>query len=112
INTSGFAVGLFLLMTLYFSARSGKRLVVFAEMISAAIMIIMTGVSRYFITVRMQAIRASLSVPIDQIQLNDPRRVMFDHLHSYSVTVMGVAIVAALVAYVMAARGGNLKTNT
>src|SRR5205807_7194400 len=48
INASGFAVGLFLLMTAYFSACSGKRLAVFAEMISAAIMIIMTGVSRYY----------------------------------------------------------------
>jgi hypothetical protein len=106
INTSGFAVGLFLLTSAYFAARSGRRLAVAGEMICAAIMIIMTGVSRYVISARMVAIRASLPVPIDQIAITDPRRIEFSWLHRYSVMVMGVAMIAALLAFVFAARGG------
>jgi hypothetical protein len=45
------------------------------------------------------AIRAALQTPIDQIAADDPRRVAFDSLHGYSVALMGVAIVAALVAF-------------
>ncbi len=94
-------------MTAYFSAQSGKRLAVFAEMISAAIMIIMTGVGHYVISARMRAIRASLPIPIDQIAITDPRRIEFSLLHHYSVIVMGVAMVAALLAFVFASRGGT-----
>jgi len=35
---------------------------------------------------------------------NDPRRIAFDALHSYSVTAMGVAILAGLVGFLIMAR--------
>ena len=107
INTSGFAVSLFLLMTAYFSARVGNRVAVFAEMISAAIMIIMCGVNHWVIAARMVALRAAMQLPIDQIARDDPRRVAFDSLHSYSVAVMGVAIVAGLIGFLIMARGSS-----
>lgn len=106
INSSGFAVGLFLLMTAYFSARSGKRLAVFGEMICASIMVIMTGVSTWVISPRMLALRVAMRLPINQIVPTDPRGVEFDSLHHYSVMVMGVAMVAALLAFVFASRSG------
>jgi hypothetical protein len=101
IYTSGFAVGLFLLMTAYFSARSGRRLAVVGEMISAAIIIIMTSVSRWVIAARMSALRAAMQGHIDQVALNDPRRVAFDDLHGYSVVMMGVALLAGILAFVL-----------
>ena len=101
INTAGFAVSLFLLTTAYFSARAGNRAAVFAEMISEAIMIIMCGVNHWVIAARMVALRAAMQLPIDQIARDDPRRVAFDTLHGYSVAAMGVAIVSALVAFLL-----------
>jgi hypothetical protein len=73
-------------------------------MISLAIMAIMTGVSHWVISARMLALKAAMQAPVDQIAGNDPRRIAFDALHSYSVTAMGVAIVAGLVAFLIMAR--------
>lgn len=99
INRGGSEISLFLIVTAYFMTKNERRLRRFAEMISLAIMAIMTGVGHWVITARMVALRAAMQGHIDQIALNDPRRVAFDSLHGYSVTVMGVAMVAALFAF-------------
>ena len=104
INRGGFEISLFLLVTEYFVSKKQSRLVRSAEMISLAIMAIMTGVSHWIISARMLALKAAMQAPIDQIAGNDPRRVAFDALHGYSVAAMGVAIVAGLFAFLIMAR--------
>ncbi len=105
INRGGFEIGLFLIVTGYFMSKHESRLRRFAEMISLAIMAIMTGIGQWVITARMLALRAAMQVPIDQIGHDDPRRIAFNSLHHYSVMVMGVAIVAGLLAFVIMVRG-------
>jgi hypothetical protein len=107
INLDGFELSLFLIVTAYFMTRNESRLRRFAEMISLAIMAIMTGVGQWVITARMVALRAAMQGHIDQVALSDPRRIAFASLHGYSVTVMGVALVAGLVAFVIMARGSS-----
>ena len=104
INRGGFEISLFLIVTGYFLSRKESRLVRFAEMISLAIMAIMTGVNHWIISARMLALRTAMQAPIDQIASSDPRRVAFDALHGYSVTAMGIAVVAGLVAFLIIAR--------
>jgi hypothetical protein len=104
INRGGFEIGLFLLVTGYFMSKRESRLVRFTEMISLAIMAIMTGVSHWIISARMLALRAAMQAPIDQIASSDPRRAAFDALHGYSVAAMGVAIIAGLAAFLIMAR--------
>jgi hypothetical protein len=99
INRGGFEISLFLLVTGFFMSKKQSRLVRSAEMISLAIMAIMTGVSHWIISARMLALKAAMQAPIDQIAGNDPRRLAFDALHGYSVATMGVAIAAALLAF-------------
>ncbi|MDX6559537.1 MAG: hypothetical protein QOF72_2586 [Blastocatellia bacterium] len=101
INRGGFEISLFLLVTGYFTSKKQSRPVRFAEMISLAIMAIMTGVSHWIISARLMALRAAMQAPIDQIAGSDPRRIAFDALHGYSVVAMGVAMVAALLAFFM-----------
>jgi len=105
INQGGFEIALFLFITAFFIDRNRSRLARYAEVISLAIMAIMTGVSQFVISARMLELRRSLGVPIDQISAIDPRRVAFDSLHSYSVTFMAVAMLAALVAFFTSSRG-------
>ena len=107
INRGGFEISLFLVVTAYFMTRNESPLRRFAEMISLAIMTIMTGVGHWVITARMVALRAAMQGQIDQIARSDPRRIAFDSLHGYSVTVMGVAMVAGLVAFAIIARGSS-----
>ncbi len=105
INKGGFEIGLFLFVTAFFVSRNQGRLARAVEMISLAIMAIMTGVSYWIISARMLALRALMRVPIDQVAPADPLRIRFDALHRYSVAAMGVAVVCALLAFVMSASG-------
>jgi hypothetical protein len=104
INRGGFEISLFLLVTGFFLSKKQSQLVRAAEMISLAIMAIMTGVSHWVISARMLALKAAMQAPIDQIAANDPRRIAFDALHGYSVAAMGVAIAAGLLAFLIIAQ--------
>lgn len=104
INRGGFEISLFLLVTSYFMNKRASRPVRFVEMISLAIMAIMTGVSHWVISARMLALRTAMQAPIDQIATDDPRRLAFNALHGYSVAAMGVAVIAGLVAFLIMAR--------
>ena len=100
VNRGGFEISIFLLVFGYFMGRGQTKLSRAIEMISLAIMAIMTGVGHWVIAARMTALRAAMQLPIDQIALNDPRRMAFASLHRYSVAAMAVAIIAALIAFV------------
>lgn len=113
INRGGFEIALFLIITGYFATRGQKRWTRFAEMISLAIMAIMTGIGEWLISARLSALRAAMQLPVEQIALTDPRRAAFDRLHRYSVIAMGVAIIAALISFVLiASRGGQANSDS
>ena len=103
INRGGFEIALFLLVTSFFVHRHRGRFAQVTEVISTAIMAIMTGVSHWIISARMSALRASMGL-IDQVSPTDARRIEFNSLHRYSVMAMGVAIIAGLVAFVISSR--------
>jgi len=104
INQGGLEIALFLLVTAFFVNRNQSRLARWAEVISLAIMAIMTGVSYWVISARMLELRRAMGAPIDQVSPIDPRRMAFDSLHRYSVMVMSVAMIAGLIAFVLASR--------
>lgn len=104
INRGGFEISLFLIVTGYFLRKKENQFMRFAEMISLAVMAIMTGVNHWIISARMLALRTAMQAPIDQIVSSDPRRIAFAALHGYSVAAMGIAIMAGLVAFLIIAR--------
>jgi hypothetical protein len=63
-----------------------------------------TGVGHWVIAARMRGLRAAMVLPIDQISMDDSRRIAFNTLHGYSVNALGLAMIAALVALVLMAR--------
>jgi len=103
INRGGFEIALFLIVTGLVVHRYRSRFAQVAEVISTAILAIMTGVSQWIISARMSALRASMGL-IDQVPPSDSRRIEFDSLHRYSVIAMSVAIVAGLVAFMISSR--------
>lgn len=102
INIGGFEIALFALVTAFFVNRNQNRIRRFAEVISLAIMAIMTAVGQWVIAARMLALRAAMSLPIDQIAADDPRRIAFDNLHRYSVWLLTVGMLAAVAAIIFA----------
>jgi hypothetical protein len=102
INSSGFEIAFFALVTALFINRDQQRASRIAEVISLLIMAIMAAAGQWVVTPRMAALRAAMQAPIDQIAANDPRRMAFDNLHKYSVLLLSIAMLAAIAAIIFA----------
>jgi hypothetical protein len=103
INTSGFFISLLLLVGA-FLFRSKMRAPFLAEIVSLALIAITTGVGHWVIAAKMLALRRSMGRPIDETAAGDPARLAFNSLHGYSVTALTIAMLAALVAFILIAR--------
>lgn len=105
VNISGFIIGLLLLLT-FFAVRGRRgRTGVIIEFACLSLIIIATGVGHWLIAARMRALRSAMVLPIDQVPLDDARRIAFNSLHGYSVNALALAMIAALVAIILIARG-------
>jgi Domain of unknown function (DUF4149) len=105
INIAGFLIALLLLVTGILWRSSASRVSFIVQCICLVVIALATGVGHWLIAARMRALRAAMVLPIDQIVPDDPRRLAFNSLHGYSVNVLGLAMIAALVAMVMMGRG-------
>jgi hypothetical protein len=103
LNRAGFEIAIFLLVMSFFLTLGQGLLRRLFHLISLAIMAITTGIGHWVIAARIAAQRAAMQMPIDQIPAGDERRIAFDSLHRYSVLLFAVAILAAVVAFVMIA---------
>lgn len=104
INIAGFLIALLLLVTLFLRRSSSGRVSFIVECICIAVIAVATGVGHWVIAARMISLRAAMVLPIDQIAIDDSRRIEFNSLHGYSVNALGLAMIAALVALVLMAR--------
>ena len=104
INLAGFALALLLLVTIILRRNASGRTSFIVECICLGVIALASGVGHWLIAARMRALRAAMVLPIDQIAADDPRRVAFNNLHGYSVNVLGLAMIAALVTMVLMAR--------
>ena len=102
--SAGFLIALLLLVTLFLRRSSAGRVSFIVECICVAVIALATGVGHWVIAARMRALRAAMVLPIDQIAMDDSRRIEFNSLHGYSVNALGLAMIAALVALVLMAR--------
>ena len=107
VNIAGFVIALLLLLTSFLRRSTSSRLSFVLESSGLAVIALATGVGHWIIAARMRALRAAMVLPIDQIAVDDPRRIAFNSLHGYSVNALGLAMIAALVAMVLMAR--NLR---
>lgn len=107
INIAGFLISLLLLLTLFLRRSSVSRTGFIIELISLALIALATGIGHWVIAARMRALRTAMALPIDQIPIDDARRIAFNSLHGYSVKALSLAMIAALVAMVVMGRSGR-----
>ena len=93
-----------MLLSLLLRRNAISRASFIAECLCLGVIAVATGVGHWVIAARMRALRAAMELPIDQIAADDTRRIAFNSLHGYSVNLLGVAMIAALVALVLMAR--------
>jgi hypothetical protein len=98
---SGMIVGLLVMFTQWRAndgwSWRGRETAGFVTVLSCA-------VAQLFIAPLIQRVRAEIPGPIEVLASNDPRRVEFGRLHGASVAWLGVAMLAALIAAIAAAR--------
>jgi len=104
VNIAGFVIALLLLVTVILRRNYSSRWSFIVECICLGAIALATGVGHWFIAARMRALRAAMVLPIDQIAVDDARRIAFNNLHGYSVNALSLAMIAALVAMVLMAR--------
>ena len=104
VNIAGFLIALLLLVTAILRRNSSGRISFIVECTCLSVIALATAVGHWVIAARMRALRAAMELPIDQIAAADPRRIEFSSLHGYSVNVLGLAMIAALVALVLMSR--------
>lgn len=110
INQGGFEIALFLLVITFFTTRGQRPLRRIGEMLSLAVLAMMTALGHWVVGARLATLRAAMQLPVDQIAPSDPRRIEFDSLHGYSVAMLGIAIIAALLAFVLCSLPGKPNT--
>lgn len=108
VNITGFLVALSLMLLTSFMFSSFKKSWIIVQLILFAVMAVTTGLGHWLIAAKMRAIRGALELPIDQIAAHDPRRMAFDNLHHYSVMMLGVAMLGAIISLLLI-RGRPVK---
>ena len=68
------------------------------------VMLLTCAAAQFLVSPRIERVRAAIAGPIEQLDPADPRRVEFGRLHAVSVGLLGVAMIAALVAIIAIAR--------
>jgi Domain of unknown function (DUF4149) len=104
VNISGFIIGVFLLLTFFAVRGSRGRTSLIIEFVCISLVIITTGLGHWLIAARMRALRAAMVLPIDQVPLDDARRIAFNSLHGYSVNALALGMIAALITIILIAR--------
>lgn len=107
INVSGFVIALVALLVGLMVRGGSQRIWFLLELLALIVMAFMTAVGQWVIATRIRALRAALSVPVDQLAMTDPQRVNFNSLHRYSVIALSVAIIAALIASLVFTRNSQ-----
>jgi uncharacterized membrane protein len=71
---------------------------------SSIVLAAASAVAQIVITPRIEALRVSIGGAVDALDATDPRRMAFGRLHGISVLLMGIGMIAAVVALIVLAR--------
>jgi hypothetical protein len=74
---------------------------------AGGVMALACAIAQFVIAPRIERIRAEIGGPIEVLSTDDVRRIAFGRLHGASVAWLGVAMLAAAVGAIAAARGTN-----
>jgi hypothetical protein len=98
---SGMLIGL-VTIALEWSARREWRWL--GAQSAALVVVAACAVAQWSVAPRIERVRQAIGGPVDGLAADDPRRVAFGRLHAESVAWLGLAMLAAAVAGVLAAR--------
>lgn len=71
---------------------------------AGAVSALACAVAQLVVGTRIDKLRAAIGGPLDSLAADDPRRVAFGKLHAISVGWLGIAMLAAIIALILAVR--------
>ena len=101
LNYSGLGAAFVLILTSLIVAAGTNIAGLWLERILLVIFGLGCAVGQFVIGWWMLLIRTQMGKPIDEVAADDPLRIQFDQLHQYSTWVMGAAVAAAFLAFVI-----------
>lgn len=111
VNVGGFIISLLLLVSAFALGKGLGKRSFFLELASLIVVAVSTGAGHWVIAAKMRALRVAMVLPVDQVPIDDQRRVAFNQLHGYSVTALSIAMIAALISFLIIAYRTRLNAN-
>lgn len=109
VNVSGFIISVLLMVAAVALGKGiGQRSFIF-ELAALVVLAVSTAAGQWVIAAKMRALRVAMVLPVDQVPIDDPRRIAFNRLHGYSVTALSIAMIAALIAFLIIAYRARLN---
>ena len=111
INYSGLIISLILLASSFISRQNIGRIRFWVEQVLTLILTIACGIGQFVIGAKLHDIREQIGRPIDEVAIDDPLRVAFNNLHEYSVMVLSMAMISAIIIFFLLAQRANKTEN-
>ena len=111
INYSGLIISLILLASSFISRQNIGRIRFWVEQVLTLILTIACGIGQFVIGAKLHDIREQIGRPIDEVAIDDPLRVAFNNLHEYSVMVLSMAMISAIIIFFLLAQRANKMEN-
>ncbi|MGH7616346.1 MAG: DUF4149 domain-containing protein [Gemmatimonadaceae bacterium] len=105
---AGIAVGA---LVVWLQAASGRAAIRDPRAICGCLIAAACAVAQFVVGRRLDRLREDIGGPIEALPLDDARRVAFGRLHGISVAWLGLAMLAAALAIVVAWRVNNAAAN-
>jgi hypothetical protein len=103
INGAGLIIGLILLATSFAGTVAINRILLWLERILLIALPAACAIGLFIGTFWLPSVKAQMGRPIDEVAVDDPLRIQFNNLHEYSVWVLVIGMVAALIAFFLIA---------
>jgi hypothetical protein len=108
LNYGGIVIGLILLASSVVKREKVNRLRLWIEQGLLLFLTAACAFAQFVIGARLHALREQIGRPIDEVAADDPLRIAFGALHGYSVMMLALAMLAALIVYfLLASRARN-----
>ncbi len=99
LNYSGLIIAVVLILTSFVAARNLSRLTVWIERFLLLIIAAACAIGQFVIGFWLSMIRTQMGRPVDEVAVDDPLRIQFNNLHEWSVWMLMIGMIAALIAF-------------
>jgi hypothetical protein len=99
LNFGGMAIAVVLVLTSFLGARLAGQFWLWIERLLLVLIAAACAVGQFVIGFWLASVRAQIGKPIDEVAADDPLRVQFNTLHTYSEWLLMGAMIAAVIAF-------------